>query len=138
VDRDAIARERRRDEAREALQFERDRENALRGQISEVVLDAERARIDQEALARLAPEDADLIREILHVGGDRVVEEAGDEGWDDMVHDVEEVPDDDAALSEEEVARLLTEIASAQARQLALERFVEALADSPRSVPPTT
>ncbi len=131
MDRDAIARERRREEALDALGFEREREAALRDQVGETVLEAERDRIDQAALARLEPRDAALVREILGADTDDGVED----DWDEVLADFADEPDDDG-LSEDEVARLLGEIAASQERQQALERFVAAL-DDPEPATPT-
>jgi hypothetical protein len=74
VDRDAIARARRRDEALEALEFEQERERALHDQIGATVHEAERDRIDRDAFSRMAAGDAELVREIL--GGDEPAEES--------------------------------------------------------------
>ncbi len=129
MDRDSIARERRRAEVLEALELERDREAALRDQIGDTVLDEERARIDGEALSRLEPEDAELVREILHA--DDGLGDSVDDEWEEFLTGLGEdlEPADEAETAEDEVARLTDEIAESQARQQALERFLEALAD---------
>ncbi len=125
MDRDAIARERRRREALDALEFERDREAALRDQIDETVLEEERARVDRDAFARMEPEDADIVRDILgdEVESDDVVDE-----WEDPFAGLgDEVEPEDDEPTPDEIERLLAEIEDSRLRQRALERFVEAL-----------
>jgi hypothetical protein len=123
VDRDAIARGRRREQAREALEGERDREQALVYQIGSIVLEEEGRRVDEEAFGRMAPADVAIVRELLDDGwapaDDEDVEEA--EIWLD---DGGETEEDD----EDEIARLEAELEGCRARQRALERFLDALA----------
>jgi hypothetical protein len=114
VDRDAIARKRRRRDFQEALEEEREREAALREQIELVVGDEEGARIDRELLELLEPADAALLTDLFSTStstddGDEVdwEEDAGDPG--------------------DEVARLSEEIEHSQARQRALERAAQLL-----------
>ncbi len=118
VDRDAIAREQRAREAQDALAFERQREELLRAQIADTVLAAERARIDTEAFARMAPEDAALVRELLADETDEIGDDDGDDSDDDV-------------LEQTEIDRLLGEIERSRASQDALERFIEALNRGP-------
>lgn len=132
MDRDAIARRRRRQEVVEALEFEREREAALREQVEETVLEEERSRVDREALARLDPADAEIVRELLDDGGELVI---WDEEGDEEVFAHADVDDDEgggaAEEAAEEIARLLGEIDLSHARQRALERFVRALEQPP-------
>ena len=114
VDRDAIARAQREREARDALEFERQREELLLAQIADTVLAAERARIDGEAFAQMVPEDVVRVRESLA--------DHGDVGDDDADADAE-----DDALEQDEIDRLLGEIERSRASQGALERFIQAL-----------
>ena len=65
MDRGAIAREGRRAQALDALTFEREREEALRAQLSEVVLEEDAGRVDAEAFARMSPDDVTRVREAL-------------------------------------------------------------------------
>lgn len=111
MDRDAIARAQREREARDALEFERQREELLLAQIADTVLAAERARIDGEAFAQMVPEDVVLVRESL-------ADHADDVGDDDADAD---------ALEQDEIDRLLGEIERSRASQGALERFIQAL-----------
>jgi hypothetical protein len=118
VDRDAIVRSRRREDALEALEFERQRELALAGQIDAIVVEEDGPRVDEQVFARMEPADVALVRELLGNNGwaaedgDDWLDEDGDEGED--AH-----PD--------EIARLEGEIAECRRRQQALERFIEAL-----------
>lgn len=111
MDRDAIVRSRRREDALEALEFERQRERALAGQIDAIVVEEDGPRVDEQVFARMEPDDVALVRELLGNGG-WVTDEDGDEA-----------EESDA----DEVARLEAEIAECRRRQQALERFIEAL-----------
>ncbi len=125
MDRDAIARERRRREALDALEFERDREATLRDQVDEIVLEQERARIDSDAFARMEPEDADIVRDIL---GDEVDSDDEVDEWEDPFAGLDdEVEPEDDEPTPDEVGRLLGVIEDSRLRQRALERFVAAL-----------
>jgi hypothetical protein len=128
VDRDAIARGRRREQALEALEFERDREQALVYQIGSVVLEEEGRRVDEEAFGRMAPADAAIVRELLGDGwAPADDEDAGDEDAGLWLDDDGEPADDE----EDEVARLEAELERCRARQRALERYLDALAARP-------
>jgi hypothetical protein len=132
VDRDAIARRRRRDQVLDALAFEREREAALVEQLEEVVLEEEGPRIDREAFALLQPEDVAVVRGLLDDWSEPDAEEA-DELEADFFAGLDAESDEPAADEEDEVARLQGEIASSRARQRALERYLEALAAPPAS-----
>ena len=112
MDRDAIARARRRREFEEALEEERDREATLRDQIELVVAEEEGPRIDRELLELLGPDEAALLTDLFTVSAD------GDE---------DELERDDEGEDEDEVARLLQEIEQSRARQRALERAAQLL-----------
>lgn len=133
MDRDAIARERRRREALDAIEFEREREAVLRDQIEEIVLEGERERIDGEALARLDPADAAVVREILGDDGDAVIEPDDADEWEsdfvDLDDELDVEDEDDGDAMADEIGRLQGEIAESQRRQQALARFVSALAE---------
>ncbi|HJU46754.1 MAG TPA: hypothetical protein VJ689_01370 [Gaiellaceae bacterium] len=131
LDRDAIARVRRRAQAAEALDFERERERLLAEQIELLVLETEGARIDAEVFARLDPADVAVVREVLDgVAAEDVDEDpgafVGDDGYIDL-----DAPDDDAGRVEEEIARLGEEIERSRATQATLERYLAAL-DAPQ------
>lgn len=125
MDRDAIARARRRRELGEALDEERAREAALLEQVELVVTEEEGARIDRELLELLEPAEAALLADLFTVSTDG----DGDElEWED-----------DAEAAEDEVARLLEEIEHSRARQRALERavtLVGPLGDAPHDADP--
>jgi hypothetical protein len=135
VDRDVIARTRRRAEALEALEEERSREVALVEQLELVVLDGERRRIDEAALELLAPADAELVREALALDEwwrDDEVEEEDFADPDGVIRfDDDQFPEDDP---DAEVARLSAAIETSRRTQGALERFVAAL-DAPTPPP---
>jgi hypothetical protein len=129
VDRDAIARERRRRQALEALAFEQERETALRAQIEDVVLEEDGPEVDRAAFARMEPADAELVRDLLGLddGPDEV--DGGEESeWDELLEDIEIGPDGAPEEAEpDEIARLEQEIMQSRAHQSALERYLDAL-----------
>jgi hypothetical protein len=123
VDRDAIARAQRRRQIEEALEEEHARESALAQRVEEVVVEEAGSRVDEQAFARMEPEDVELLREVL---GDVPAydEETGEEGHD---YFSDESADRDDGGVDEEIARLQDEIAASQRRQLAFRRYLEAL-----------
>jgi hypothetical protein len=127
VDVEAIARTQRRRQAQEALEFEREREAVLREQLEAVVADVEGPRIDEEAFARMPPEDASLAREILVSGldGEDPDLDPLDEEW--LVED--DTPDEESDSFEDEVSRLQDEIAESRRLQQALKSYLHALGD---------
>ena len=125
MDRDAIVRSRRRDQALEALEFERERERALAHQIGAILVEAEGARVDQEAFERMEEVDVALVRELLD-----------EPEWTFEADGAELEDDPDAGLpgdegeqgvDEDEIGRLESEIVRCRDRQRALERYMEAL-----------
>ena len=120
MDRDAIARSQRRRQVEEARAEEHSRELALAERLEEVVTEREGARVDGEAFARMAPEDVALVREVLETP---VFPEDADETGDG---DTDLDPDADEE-ADAEIARLQSEIANSRRRQLAYQRYVEAL-----------
>jgi hypothetical protein len=124
VDRDAIARAQRRREAHEALQFERDRTTSLEEQVEAIVAELEGPRIDEEAFARMSPEDAQAARALLQPDGGP----GSGEDWLELDDEpAESEPDETREEIEEEIARLEEEIAASRRRQEVLERYIEAL-----------
>ena len=122
VDRDAIARSQRRRQVEEARAEEQSREQALAERLDEIVTERVGARVDAEAFVRMEPDDVALVREVLDAPvfvdeEDEFVEPAAEEG-------AEEDPD---AEAEAEIARLQSEIAESRQRQLAYQRYVDAL-----------
>ena len=122
MDTDTVVRARRRQQALEALEFERDREAALRGQLEEVLTELEGARIDAAAFARMEPADAALVRETL----DPL--QSTPEEWLEIEG---ESPAEAARLQREEreaeCTRLRQVIEKSRRSQVALERYLEAL-----------
>jgi hypothetical protein len=139
VDLREIARARRRRQGLEALEFERDREAALRDQVEETITELEGASVDDETFARMAPEDVAIVRQTLFDMGDAFepgVDGEADEGW--LAEFMQgESPEVDREERLQEVARLEGEIEGSQRRQQALERYLEALAP-PEPGPPST
>ena len=121
MDREAIARGERRKRIEEALDEERGREEALVERLQEVVTEGEGNRIDEQAFARMDPEDVALVREVL--------EEPSlfDEGEEYVDFLAPERDDKDEAEVEEEITRLQAEIAASRRRRLAYERYLEVL-----------
>src|SRR5215470_13252536 len=67
MDRGQIAREVRVRQAKETLEFEREREKTIREQIELVIVEIEGPRIDAAAFEHMSAEDAALVREELVV-----------------------------------------------------------------------
>lgn len=126
MDVEAIARAQRRRLAQEALEFERDREAVLREQLEAVVADVEGPRIDEEAFARMAPEDAELVRAILASGLEGEDPELDPE---DEWYDMGETDEPEAESFEDEVRRLEEEIAESRRLQQALTSYLDAVGD---------
>jgi hypothetical protein len=124
VDRDAIARAQRRRQAQEALEFERDRATSLEEQVEAIVAELEGPRIDQEAFARMTPEDVEAVRGVLQPNDAPGPEEEwlGFEG-----ELLEAGPSETEEETEEEIARLQQEIAASRRRQEVLDHYMEAL-----------
>lgn len=121
VDRQAMAREQRRRQVLQALEFERDREAALVDQLHEVVAETEGSLVDEAAFAKMNPEDVALVRDALATAA------VDDEDDDPFAFETFDEADDDDSSSEEEIARLEDEIARGRSRQRAYERYLDAL-----------
>jgi hypothetical protein len=122
VDRDAMARNPRRRQVGEVLDDERGREAALAERLEEVVAEADGMRIDEQVFERLDPEDVTVVRELFQTTTPFDDEEEAD------TFDLEiesEPPDGDWA--DAEIARLQNEIAHSRRRQLAYQRYLDAL-----------
>jgi hypothetical protein len=123
VDTDAIVRARRRQQALDALEFERDRETALLEQIDEVLTELDGPRIDAAAFARMEADDVELVRETLdpsHVTPEQ-----------DRLELEGESPAESARLrreeQEDERLRLRELVAECCRCQKALESYIQAL-----------
>jgi hypothetical protein len=122
VEREAIARERRRRQALEHLEFEREREAALRDQLEELITEQHGSQVDDSAFANMSPEDVSVVRKAL-VGTDESPEA------DEVEVALSDWPDDGAEVDdvEDEILRLEGELADCHRRQQAFERYLEAL-----------
>jgi hypothetical protein len=131
VDLREIARSQRKRQAIEALEIERDREAALRGQLEETVTELEGPNVDEETFAGMDPADVEVVQQALLDTGGAFEETLADEDGEDWL---EEFRVDGASAEDEreeqlsEVARLEGEIQESRRRQQALERYLEALA----------
>jgi hypothetical protein len=119
VDREAIARDGRRRQALEALEFERARASALRERLEAIVVELHGAAVDDAVFARMTPEDVELVRPALQAEEPEPAET------------LEDAPEDTAseqtAWLEEEIVRLQAELASSSRREQAFERYLDEL-----------
>jgi len=124
VDREAIARNLRRKQAEEVLEFEREREQSLEEQITMVIGEVEGPRIDAAAFQSMSEEDAKIVNEEFNP----LPYDPGDGSdffeRDDLI-DLDEP--DPADLHAEELARLNDEIAKSRRRQEAFKAYLTAL-----------
>jgi len=118
-----MARRHRRRQVEEALDDERGREAALAERLDEVVAETEGSRVDERVFERLAPDDATLVREALETAS--MFDEEGDETNAYVLALEGEESDEDGP--DEEIARLQDEIADSRRRQLAYQRYLDAL-----------
>jgi hypothetical protein len=105
--REAVARARRLQEARDSLEYEQEREAMLRQRLEPMVRDAEGWRADEVALARLSPEHAETLRRIGFVQG-RPSEDA-------------------AARFAKQISELEAQLDDSRQRQAAFAAYAEAL-----------
>jgi hypothetical protein len=128
VDREAMARDQRKRQALDALEFERTREAELRDQLEETVAEIEGDRVDAAAFAHMEPEDVEIVRSAL---GRAWTDDVGYEPTDDyelaFSLDEPEGDDDGAESLDAEVTRLEEELRESRRRQAALERYLAAL-----------
>lgn len=126
-----MARAARRRHAEEALDDERQRAAGIQAEIERLIAELEGPQVDEDAFARMAPEDAALVRGLL-----REPELPEDEAVDDIwpLGEDEEgsgEPPDLRAEVEEEIVRLQAELAASRRTQEALERYLEAVGHGP-------
>ena len=129
MDREAIARARRRQQLLEALESERDREQALTEQLGEVITSADGPRLDESVFERMDAEDASLVRDALAEEELDLGEEAGE-----FTFDVDSYEEADDSL-EDEIVRLERELELCRRRQQAFERYLELLTGETRFPP---
>jgi hypothetical protein len=118
-----MARNQRRRQVGEVLDDERGRERALAERLEEVVAEADGLRIDEQVFERLDPEDVTVVRELFQTASPFDDDEEEADTFDLATES--EPPDGDWAAAE--IARLQNEIADSRRRQLAYERYLDAL-----------
>jgi hypothetical protein len=123
VNREELAREGRRRQALEALEFERARGTALQERLEMFVTEIDGPAVDEAVFAAMTAEDAAVVRAELQesepIPPD--LEEPGEgEPLEDEAEPVE-------ALHAAEIDRLLREIVSSKQRERAFERYLELL-----------
>ena len=122
MDVDGIVRTRRREQVRDALEFERDREAAIDNQLAGVLAELEGSRIDDAAFATMTPEDAAIVLDVLDPGHAEPVDE-----FDYAGQPMTESADEIRREHEDERARLEDVLEESRARQRALEAYLSAL-----------
>jgi hypothetical protein len=128
VDRQAIARDVRRRQAQEALDFERERERALEDQIALAIGEADGPEIDAAAFAAMSPEDVTIVKEELNPTPFDPGEGPDFFERDDLIDlDVDEPIDFDPLA--EELARLNEELVGCRRRQQAFQAYLAALGE---------
>ncbi len=127
MDREAIAREARRRQAQDSLEFELQREQAIEDQIAIAIGDVDGPQIDAAAFEKMSPEDAEIVKAELNP-----LPFDADEGpeyieRDDLIDLDDEY--DPLAAHAEELARLNDELAQSRRRQEAFKAYIAALGD---------
>lgn len=124
---DAMARNQRRRLVGDAVELEQAKEAALLEQLEETVAELEGSRIDEEALGRMTPEDADVVRRVL--AGESPGQETSqeeEEPYDDWL-EPDADPEAEARELQAEIGRLEEEIARSRRVRESLERYLSAL-----------
>jgi hypothetical protein len=116
-----MARNQRRRQVGAALDDERGREAALAEWLEEVVAETEGPRIDERVFERLGPEEVTLVREVLQTTSPSEEEDEADA----YLLPNESEGHENGPTSE--IARLQDEIADSRRRQLAYQRYLDAL-----------
>ena len=107
ADREAIARARRRQEALDSLEFERQREAALTQRLEPIIRDAEAWRADEAAFERMQPEDREFLQAINFAQP--------------------RPPDEALARFEARIAELEAQLEDCRRRQRAFDSYAKAL-----------
>lgn len=120
-----MARNQRRRVIGDVVDLEQGREVALLEQLEERVAELEGPRIDEEALARMTPGDAEVVRSVLagQDPGQETAEEEPDEDW--LAPEADPEAERQELLIE--ITRLEEEIVQSRRRRDAFERYVDAL-----------
>jgi hypothetical protein len=121
VDREAVARDVRRRQVTESLEFEREREKTIAEQIELVIVEIEGPKVDAVVFERISAEDAELVKQELALPES----EAGEFFERDDVIWLDEPVDERA----EELARLNEELDDCRRRQRAFEAYLAALGE---------
>jgi len=125
VDREAIAREVRRRQVQETLDFEREREQTLKEQVEIVITEADGKGVDEAAFARMSPEDVEIVNAELSPPG---IDAEDDPSFFFERDDLINLDDDDEVDPHaEELARLNGELEDCRRRQRAFEAYLDAL-----------
>jgi len=133
-----LARAERRRRALEALELERNREAALRGQLQDMAAEVEGERVDAQALSRLSPEERETVR-AAWTEAETADLDLGDgvaASWLDE-EDERASPEEERQERLAEIARLQEEIAASQRRQRAFQRYLHALLEQETSLAPS-
>jgi hypothetical protein len=119
VDREGLAREGRRRQALEALEFERARGTALQERLETFVTEIDGPAVDEPIFARMGADEAAMVRAELQPFEPEPIEL--DEGEEEDSREPDEV------LQAAEIERLQREISESRERQRAFERYLELL-----------
>jgi hypothetical protein len=124
VDREAITRGVRRQQVLDALEFERDREQAISDQIALAIAETEGPKVDAAVFARMSPEDVELVRAELNP-----LPYPAEEGPEDGERAFIDLDDWEAQTDPQgdELARLNDELAKSRRRRQAFEAYLAAL-----------
>ena len=125
MDREAIAREVRRRQVKETLDFEREREQTLKEQLEIVITEVEGKVVDEAVFARMSPEDVEIVSTELTPPGIEVEEDPSFFFERDDLFNLDDEPVVDPHA--EEVARLNGELEDCRRRQRAFEAYLAAL-----------
>lgn len=126
MDREAIARDVRRRQAQESLDFEREREQTLKDQIELVISEVESPKVDAAAFERMSPEDVAIVRAEFNPLPYDEEDDPGSFFERDDVFNFE-VDLDETDPHAEELARLNGELETCLRRQQAFVAYIEAL-----------
>ena len=119
-----MARNQRKRVVGEAVELEQEREAALHVQLEETVAELEGLSVDEEAFARMAPGEVDIVRTVLGLNpGEEVPDDDAEADWLAAEAD----PESETRELLAEISRLEAEIARSRRRRDALERYLAAL-----------
>ena len=134
MDREELGRAGRRRQALAALEFERSRAEALQERLEAIATELDGPTIDAAVFAAMRPEEVEIVRPELQPAEPEPFEELEESEDPDGGEATEgESPLESArALQEEELARLLRELAASAERQRAFASYVELLGEGRR------